>query len=137
MAYEETLKSFTLNADSSVGIYTGVPGTAGAASPNNGKQYCFVKITGAHTCGAVSAVTDTPLGVLQNKPQGTGHAATVGYLGISKVRAAKSVAAGSSVYISSTGLGTDASGSSATKVGVAILAAGAADDLFPVLLQVN
>lgn len=136
MAYEETLRSITLNADASLGIYTGVPGTAGAAQPNNGKQYCFVKITGAHQVGLVSAVDDSAVGVLQNKPQGTGHAATVAYQGISKVRAAKAIAAGVAVYMTTGGLATDASGGGAVKVGVSILAAGAADDLLPVLLKV-
>lgn len=134
MAYEENLRSLTLNADSSVGLYTGVPGVAGSTQPNNGFQYRFVKFTGAHQVGLVSAVTDVPVGVLQNKPQGTGHACTVGYQGVSKVRAAKSIAAGASVYMTTAGLATDASGGGATKVGVAVLAAGAADDLLPVLL---
>jgi len=137
MAYEETLRSLTLNADSSVGIYTGVPGTAGATNPNNGKQYTFVKITGAHQCGLASAVTDDVVGVLQNKPQGVGHACTVGYQGVSKVRAAKAIAAGAAVYSTAAGLATDASGGGATKIGIALLAAGAADDLVPVLLRVN
>lgn len=134
MAYEETLRSLTLNADSSIGIYTGVPGTAGAAQPNNGKQYTFVKVTGAHQAGLIAAVTEKAIGVLQNKPQGTGHAATVGYQGVSKVRAGKSIAAGAAVYSTAAGLATDASGGGAVQQGIALMAAGAADDLIPVFL---
>jgi Uncharacterized conserved protein (DUF2190) len=134
MAYEETLKSFTLNADSSIGIYTGVPGVPGSTQPNNGHQYKFIKITGAHQCGLLAAVTEKAVGVLQNKPQGVGHAATVGFFGISKVRAAKAIAAGAPVYSTAAGLATDASAGGALQQGIAILAAGAADDLLPVLL---
>ena len=134
MAYEETLRSITLNADSTVGVYTGVPGTAGATQPNNGYQYRFVKITGAHQVGLATTGEDV-VGVLQNKPQGTGHAATVGYQGISKVRADGAITAGATVYTTATGLASSSGVGDA--VGIAILACGAADDLVPVLLRVN
>lgn len=134
MAYEETLKSITLNADSSIGLYTGVPGVAGSTQPNNGHQYKFVKVTGAHQAGLVAAVTEKAIGVLQNKPQGTGHAATIGFVGVSKVRASKAIAAGAAVYTTTGGLATDASGGGAVLQGYALLAAGAADDLIPVFL---
>ena len=78
MAYEESLRSITLNADSSLGIYTGVPGQPGSPDPHGGKQYHFVKVTGVHQVGLADA-TAAVVGVLQNKPQGTGQAATVGY----------------------------------------------------------
>ena len=51
MAYEESLRSITLNADSSLGMYTGVPGQPGSPQPHGGKQYHFVKVTGVHQVG--------------------------------------------------------------------------------------
>jgi hypothetical protein len=134
MAYEESLRSITMNADASVGIYTGVPGTAGAADPNSGKQYCFVKVTGPHQVGMAVAADANVIGVLQNKPQGVGHAATVGYQGVSKVRVGVAVAAGGDVYADASGFGA-ATGTN--KLGIALMAATAANQVIPVLLRVN
>ncbi len=136
MAFEETLRSITLNADATVGIYTGFPGTAGAAVPNGGMQYRFIKMTGAHQCGIANATDTNVVGVLQNKPQGVGHAATVGYQGISKVRAAKALAANVTVYSDANGSATDVAGTG-QKAGTTVLACGAAGDLVPVLLRLN
>lgn len=136
MAYEESIRSITLVADSSVGVYTGVPGLPGSASPNGGKQYHFVKVTGAAQCGVVSAVGDEVIGVLQNKPQNEGAAATVAIRGVSKVVADAAIAAGAVVYTSADGQVTsDSATSTATRVGIALQAAAAAGDLIPVLLQ--
>lgn len=85
MAYEENLRSRSLDADASVGIFTGVPGMPGSAVPNGGKQYCLLRTTGKHQCGLMTAPGQAFVGVLQNKPQGPGHAATVGYEGVTKV----------------------------------------------------
>lgn len=97
MSYEENVRSLSLDADASLGIYTGVPGQPGSAVPNGGKQYCFVKVTGAHQVGLAVAATDRVTGILQNKPQTPGAAATVGYAGISNVVAGGVVAAGDMV----------------------------------------
>lgn len=94
MSYEEKIQSISLDADSSIGIYTGVPGQPGSASPSGGKQYHFIKVTGAHQVGLCTAAADIVAGILQNKPQGPGHAATVGIFGVSNVVAAAAVAAG-------------------------------------------
>lgn len=138
MAYEETLRSITLDADSSIGIYTGVPGLAGSASPNGGKQFYFVKVTAAHTAGlATAAANERVVGVLQNKPQGTGHAATVAIGGVSMVVAGGTVAAGDGIKVNASGqgitwvAGTDAD---ALRVGVAISGA-ASGQLFTCLLR--
>lgn len=97
MSYEESLKSISLNADASIGIYTGVPGTPGSAVPNSGNQYKFVKITGAHVAGLAVAATDVLAGVLQNKPQRVGAAATVAFSGVSNVVIGGAVTAGDKV----------------------------------------
>lgn len=134
MAYEESIRSITLVADSSAGVYTGVPGLPGSADPNGGKQYHLVKVTGAAQCGVVAAVGDRVIGVLQNKPQAAGAAATVAIRGVSKCVADKAIAAGAAVYASADGQVTDVS-TGATYVGVALQAAAAAGELIPVLLQ--
>lgn len=97
MSYEENLRSFSLDSDASIGIYTGVPGQPGSAVPNAGMQYRFLRITGKNQCGLSTAGSDTIIGVLQNKPQRPGMAATVGYEGISNVIAGGPLAAGTRV----------------------------------------
>lgn len=94
MAYEENLRSLSRDADASIGIFTGVPGRPGSAVPNGGKQYCLLKITGANQVGLAVAALDDVCGVLQNKPQLPGAAATVGYEGITKVIAGAAFNAG-------------------------------------------
>lgn len=132
MAYEESLRSISLDADATLGIYTGVPGTPGAANPNSGKQYCWVKVTGEHTVGLSTAATDTVIGIVQNKPQGLGHAATVGFSGVSKSVCGAAVPAGSKVQ-------PDANGNSivaatGASFGTA-LATGVTGGIIPVLLD--
>lgn len=94
MSYEENLRSISYDADSSIGIYTGVAGMPGSASPNGGKQYCFVKMTGKNQVGLCTAGTDPVAGVLQNKPQRPGQAATVAYEGVTLITAGAAIAVG-------------------------------------------
>jgi hypothetical protein len=97
MSYDEILKSVTLTADATLAGYTGAPGTAGAANPNTGKMYRFTKVTGSDRVGLAVSSADAVNGVLQNKPQVTGQAATVGVSGISNVVAGASITAGDEV----------------------------------------
>lgn len=131
MAYEESLRSISLDADSSLAVYTGVPGIPGSASPNSGKQFRFVKVTGAHQVGLSTADTDHVIGVMQNKPQVTGQAATVAIHGVSMVQAGGTVAAGDQV-------GPDANGQAVSggTHGTA-LGSAASGQLVPVLLHVS
>jgi len=132
VAYEETLVSISLDADSSIGIYTGVPGQPVSPSPHGGKQYCFVKLTAAHTAGLCTAGTDVHIGVLQNKPQQTGGAATVAISGVSKVLL------GTGGATAGNKLAAGAAGSAvvdATNGRCIALATGSAGDLIPVLLR--
>lgn len=131
MAYEESLRSITLNADSSLAVYTGPPGTPGAPNPHGGKQYHFVKVTGVHQCGIADA-DDVVIGVLQNKPQNAGNAATVGIRGVSKVIADAAITAGSNIKCSADGQAATA-GAGPT-VGVALTSAANAGELVSVLL---
>jgi predicted RecA/RadA family phage recombinase len=136
MAYEESLRSITLNADSSLAVYTGVPGQPGSPAPHGGKQYHFVKVTGSHTVGIADGDDTNVIGVLQNKPQVTGAAATVGIRGVTKVVSDAAITAGAKVYISSDGQATSTAGSSVA-VGVALTTTAAAGELCSVLLAVK
>src|SRR4051812_17837649 len=139
MSYDETLKSVSLDADSSLAGYTGISGQPGAADPNYGKAlFRFVKLTAAHTVGRAAANTDVVIGVCQNKPQVVGQAATVAIFGITNVIAGAAVPAMSKVTADSQGRGIvdPATGGSKT-YGIAIEAAAGAGHLFPVLLRLN
>ena len=104
MAFEEGLRSISLNADSTLAVYTSVPGQPGSADPNGGKQYRFVKVTGASQVGLADATAnEVVVGVLQNKPQYTGQSATVAIRGVSKVQAGGNVNAGQAVKVKNTG----------------------------------
>jgi hypothetical protein len=131
MAYEESLRSITLNADSSLAVWTGVPGQPGSASPNGGKQYHFVKVTGVHICGLADA-DDVAIGVLQNKPQVTGAAATVGLRGVSKVVSDAAITAGEGIKVSADGQASSSGGG--PTVGVALTTTANAGELVSVLL---
>lgn len=136
MSYEESLRSVSLNADSSLAVYTGVPNTPGAATPNYGFQYRFVKITGAHQVGlATTKATDISVGVMQNKPQVTGQAATVAIRGISNLMAGAAIAAGAAVTCDSTGRAITGTPGTDKCYGIALAAATAANTLVPVLLS--
>jgi hypothetical protein len=132
VAYEETLRNVSLDADSSLALYTGVPGLPGSASPNSGNQFRFVKLTGAHQVGLADTTSgEVVIGVVQNKPQVVGQAVTVAIHGISMVEAGGTIAAGD-------GVGPDADGKAVSggTDGVAIGSA-AAGQLVPVLLKVS
>ena len=131
MAYEESLRSITLNADSSLAVYTGPPGTPGAPNPHGGKQYHFVKVTGVHQVGIADA-DDVVIGVLQNKPQNAGNAATVGIRGVSKVVCDVAITAGANIKCSADGQAATA-GAGPT-VGVALTTTANAGELVSVLL---
>jgi hypothetical protein len=140
MAYEESLKSISLDADSSIGIYTGPPGLPGSLSPNSAKQFHVVKVSGSGTAGLCTlASNEIPCGVLQNKPQNVGDAATVAISGVSMCELGGTVAAGAGVKVDATGrFVTWVGGTDAVTLlkGVAIYA-GAIGQLAPVLLQIN
>ena len=133
MAYEEAVRSVTLNADATLAVYTGVPGQPGSADPNGGKQYHFVKVTGVHQVGLSDADDVNVIGVLQNKPQYTGNAATVAIRGIVKVVADKAVTAGTKVFCSADGQATDVTNGGGNALGVAVSTTANAGELLSVL----
>lgn len=135
MSYEESLRSISLDADDTLAVYTGVSGTPGAPTLNYGKQYRFVKVTGRHQVG-IAADTDTVVvGVLQNKPQVEGQAATVGFHGVSNVMLGGAVTAGDALTVKADGTAVK-SGGTGTVVAIA-LADGSSGSLAPALLRCN
>lgn len=133
MSYEESLKSISLDADASLGIFTGVPGQPGSAVPNTGKQFCLVKLTGAHQVGLAVAGSDDVVGVLQNKPQGPGHAATVGFHGVTNVFSGAAIAAGDELVADATGRAVPGAAGGSGRRLLAVGIAAAAGELIPAL----
>lgn len=135
MAVSQNLQSITLTADASIGIYTGVPGNPGSPQPHGGKQYHFVKPTGKWQAGlATTPATDVVVGVLQNKPQGVDHAATVAYAGVTPVIAGGALAAGDKVAFNASGQAVKHTGTGDQLVGIA-LDVGTTGNLVSVLLK--
>jgi hypothetical protein len=135
-AYDETLRRITLQADSSIALYTGPPGIPGSTSPNYGFQFRFVKITGDHTVGLCTAAADPIVGVLQNKPQRVGEAATVALGGVSLVNVAAALTFGQQVAANATGQGI--LWTTGTVAGLVVRGAGGVTGaLAPVLLRLG
>lgn len=105
MSYEQNVRSVTFLADSSVGVFTGVPGQPGSLDPNGGTQYKLVKLVSKDTVGLMVNTDAVGLlvGVVQNKPQKTGAAVTVAYEGITNVVAGAACSLGDRLSADSTG----------------------------------
>lgn len=117
MAYELTPYSIK---------FTGIAGADLSA-----KQYCFVKMSAANTVVICAAITDIPIGVLQNAPT-SGQEAEVLVAGISKVKAGGVITVPSLIGTDASGLADAIAAGTDTTVYVAgqvITAAGAANDI--------
>ena len=77
-------------------------GTFTASSDLSTKQYYFVKLSSATQVTVCTAVTDKPIGVLQNDPT-SGNSAIVRVLGMSKISADATLAAGNVIGTSADG----------------------------------
>ena len=100
-----------------------------ASADLSAKQYHFVKMSGDNTVTVCAAITDVPIGVLQNNPK-SGQAAEVCVFGVTKVVADGVLAAGNRIGTSADGQAdaiTVASDTTVTIVGQALKAAAAAD----------
>ncbi len=133
MAYEENLKSISYDSDATVGIYTGVPGQPGSAVPNGAKQFHFLRLTGKNQVGlatsATPGTTDIIFGVLQNKPQRPGQAATVGYEGVTWITAGAAIAVGATLVPDATGRAVTGTPAAGAKVLRAVTPAAGAGEL--------
>jgi hypothetical protein len=134
-SYEESLRSVSFSADASIAVFTGPPGVPGSAVPNAGMIYRAVKITGADTVGLCTVNTDTVVGVLQNKPQVVGQAATVAIRGITNmVVGVGGLAAGAAVGTDGTGRAI-AAVSTKQAIGILLQPSSAVGEVLPVLLR--
>jgi len=100
-------------------------------------QYHFVKLDANGLAVVCAAITDKPVGVLQNDP-GLGEEAEIMASGITKMSADSAVAIGDELGTSADGQAdTIAAGTDTTvyKVGQALQAAGAAGVLFAALID--
>ena len=77
-------------------------GTFTASADLSAKQYYFVKLSSATQVTVCAAVTDKPIGVLQNNPE-SGEQAIVRCFGLSKVSADATLAAGDVIGTSADG----------------------------------
>jgi len=135
-AYDESVRKITLQADASLAVYTGPPGVPGSLDPNYGHQFQLVKLTGDHQVGLCTAITDAVIGVLQNKPQKIGEAATVAIGGVTLIQAGAALTFGQLVDTSTTGLAI--LHTTGTIVGTVIRGGGGTTGaLVPVLLKLG
>lgn len=80
-----------------------IPGlVAGADLSAATNQFRFVKLSAARTVVLCAAITDRPVGVLQNRPQ-NGEAAVVCAIGVSKLRGDANLANGDLIGTSADG----------------------------------
>ena len=68
-------------------------GNLTAGTDLSSKQYHFVKLASATTVDVCSAITDVPIGILQNNPE-SGETATITIFGITKAVADGTLTAG-------------------------------------------
>jgi hypothetical protein len=109
-----------------------------AAADLSAKQYTYVKLDTNGRAAAVTAATDIPVGILQNKPAALGREAVIVGLGISKVVANGAITAADQVGTSADGqcdgktAGTD---TTEYAVGQALTAATAATEILSVTVN--
>ena len=110
-----------------------VRATFPAGADLSASQYRFVKMSGASVVGA-AAITDRPIGVLQNDPT-QGEEAVVTIAGGTKIVSAASLAAGAAIFTAANGTASpiaafgDAIASTVFVQGQVILASGAANEI--------
>ena len=111
-----------------------------AAADLSTNQYNFVKINSSGEAAAITGLTDTAIGVLQNDPT-VGQEAEVLVIGGSKLVAGGAITDGALVGTSAVGKGSalTPSGTAGASIprffGVALTEASAANDLFTVLVN--
>ena len=94
-----------------------------------------IKVTGVHQVGIANGSSgEVCIGVLQNKPQYSGNAATVAIRGVTKVVSDVAITAGAKVYVSSDGQATGTASTSTQVVGIAVSTTANAGELVSVLL---
>lgn len=109
-----------------------------AAADLSAKQYYFVKLASSTTVNVCAAVTDKPIGVLQNKPE-SGEQAVVRVFGISKISADATLAAGDVIGTSADGQAQPISLGSETTVHVSgqAIEAGSAGETLTAFINIT
>lgn len=85
-----------------------------------------VKVTAAFSVNLTTAIGESSLGILQNKPN-TGEAAEVVRSGLCKVKSGAAIAAGADLMVGADGRIITAATAGSRKIGIALEAATAAD----------
>jgi len=116
MAYRDNAQSVTLEA----------------AADLSSHQFGFVEIDSNGQVAAIGTAGNAPDGLVQNDPDAQGKAAEVTISGLAQVRAGGSVSAGEDVAADADGKAVTAT-SGDVIAGVAVTAAGAADEIFTML----
>lgn len=101
------------------------------------KQYYAVKLVSGGKVDVCSAVTDVPIGILQNNPNAADKVAEVMVFGISKVNSDAAIAVGNQLGTAADGqLAVYAPGTDTTKyiLGIAVLASSNAGELASALI---
>jgi hypothetical protein len=140
MSYRESVKSVTFLAGTGVGVYTGVPGQPGSASPNAGPLHKFVKFSAnaGEVIPATGAANEIVVGVLSNKPQAVGAPATVDIQGVAEIVLGGTVAANTPVKVNGSGQAVAATlpGDAALVVAITVQG-GVSGDHVPALLRLG
>ena len=111
--------------------------TLSAGADLSTKQYRFVKLDSSGNAIVCAAVTDKPVGVLQNNPT-SGQAAEIVVVGLTKVSTDAALAIGDLVGTSADGQAAAyVAGTDTTKyvVGQALVTSGAADELTSIIVN--
>ena len=113
-------------------------GTLKAAADLSAKQYHIVKLASATTVNVCSAITDVPIGVLLNKPE-SGEVAEICIMGVSKIVADGTIAAGNLLGTSADGQADAIAAGSDTTVYTICQAIGAASagENFTALINIS
>ena len=109
-----------------------------AAADLSSKQFYFVKLASSSTVNVCAAVTDKPIGILQNKPE-SGEQAVVRVFGVSKVSADATLAAGDVIGTAADGQAQPISLGSETTVHVCgqAIEAGSAGEILTAFINVT
>lgn len=109
-----------------------------AAADLSSKQFYFVKLASSSTVNVCAAVTDKPIGILQNKPE-SGDQAIVRVFGVSKVSADATLAAGDVIGTAADGQAQPISLGSETTVHVCgqAIEAGSAGEILTAFINVT
>lgn len=104
-----------------------------AAADHTSNQYKFMKIDSNGRAALASVDGEFCIGVLEDKPSAVGTVGLVRTGGVAKIKASAAIAAGAKISTTNAGLAVT-SASTKQVLGIAVTAAGAANDVISILL---